>query len=194
MFIAFLLSISYQLRVCKNQMMSNMNNILIEAKPGIGKTTLLLTIADRIRHLKLGGFYTQEIRENNKRVGFKVETFSGQSGILSHIKFNTALKVGKYRIDIPSFERIGVKGLEVALSDSQIILIDEIGKMELFSERFKETLMQCFESDKKLIATIMSHSHPFVDELKKRSDVQIFKVRLENRHQLTSAIIKEIME
>lgn len=171
-----------------------MNNILIEAKPGIGKTTLLRTIAYRIRHLKLGGFYTKEIRENNKRVGFKVETFSGQSGILSHIKFNTVPKVGKYRIDIPSFERIGVKGLKLALSESQIILIDEIGKMELFSEKFKETLMQCFESDKKVIATIMSHSHPFVDELKHRSDVQIFKLTLENRNRIGSVIINEVLK
>lgn len=167
-----------------------MNNILLEGQPGVGKTTLLRLMAERISHMGIGGFYTREIRENRKRVGFSVETFSGQSGVLAHVNFKTGPQVGKYRVDLPAFERVGVKGLEKALSDSRIILIDEIGKMELFSNRFKEVLLHCFNCDKTLIATVMSRSHPFVDSLKNRSDVNIFKVTLENRNQLVSKLLE----
>ena len=171
-----------------------MNNILLEGKPGIGKTTLLRTIAERISYLGIGGFYTQEIRENSKRVGFCIDTFSGYSGVLSHVAFNTGPRVGKYRVDVPSFEKIGVYGLERDLFESRVILIDEIGKMELFSERFKEVLLRCFDSDKYVIATVMSRPHLFVDLLKDRPDVKLLKVTLENRNQLALTIIKEIIE
>jgi nucleoside-triphosphatase len=170
-----------------------MNNVLLEGEPGVGKTTLLCSIAERISHLGIGGFYTQEIREKGRRVGFRVETFSGESGILSHVKFNTGPKVGKYRVDLPSFEKIGVAGLKRALSEASVILIDEIGKMELFSERFKEIVSQCLDSEKVVLATIMSHSHPFVDRLKRRSDVEIIEVTMENRSQLESALVERAL-
>ncbi|MDY6949902.1 MAG: NTPase [Thermodesulfobacteriota bacterium] len=170
-----------------------MNNVLLEGDPGVGKTTLLRKIAEGISHLGIGGFHTQEIREKGRRVGFRIETFSGESGILSHTKFKTGPRVGKYRVDVPGFERIGVGGLERALSESTVILIDEIGKMELFSERFKEVVTQCLDSEKVVLATIMSRSHPFVDGLKIRYNVEVLKVTIGNRVQLESKLIKEIM-
>ena len=83
--------------------------------------------------------------------------------------------------------------LEIALSVSSMILIDEIGKMELFSERFKEILPRCFASEKSLIATVMSRSHPYVDRLKTRSDTKLIKVTKENRKKLTLNLIEEII-
>ena len=170
-----------------------MNNILLEGEPGVGKTTLILNIAKRLSSYRIGGFYTQEIREHGQRVGFRLETFSGQSEILSHIKFTLGPIVGKYRVNLSQFEKIAVNRLEIALSESSIILIDEIGKMELFSERFKEILPRCFASDKTLIATIMSRAHPYADRLKSRSDVRLIKVTRENRNKLALNLIEEIL-
>ena len=170
-----------------------MNNILLEGEPGVGKTTLILNIAERLSSQRIGGFYTQEIREKGQRVGFRLATFSGQSGILSHMKFTAGPIVGKYRVNLPQFEKIAVNGLEKAISESFIILIDEIGKMELFSGQFKKILPRCFDSDKTLIATIMSRSHPYVDRLKTRSDVKLIKVTKENRNKLVFNIIEEII-
>ena len=169
-----------------------MSNILLEGEPGVGKTTLLCHIAEGISHLGIGGFYTQEIREKGRRVGFRIETFSGESGILSHTKSKTGPRVGKYGVDVPRFERIGVEGLKRALSGARVILIDEIGKMELFSKRFKEVVHECLDSEKVVLATVMSHSHPFVNGLKSRSDVERVKVTIGNRNQLGAKLIKEI--
>lgn len=169
-----------------------MDNILLEGEPGIGKTTLLCNIGGHVSHLGVGGFYSQEVRENNKRVGFRIDTFSGESGILSHTRFDTGPRVGKYRVDVRHFERIGVTGLERALSESRVILIDEIGKMELFSQRFKKVVNECLDSEKIVLATIMSSSHPFVDGVKGRSDVELIRVTTENRDQLESALADKI--
>lgn len=169
-----------------------MNNTLLEGEPGVGKTTLLCTIADRISSLGIGGFYTREIREKSKRVGFRIETFAGQSGVLSHVAYKSGPRIGKYRVDLSTLEKIGVTGLKNALFESNIILIDEIGKMELFSERFKETVLDCFSSVKPVIATVMSKPHPFVDQLKSRLDVELIRVTSENRNKLVSRLIREI--
>lgn len=170
-----------------------MNNILLEGDPGIGKTTLLRKIAANIAYLDICGFYTQEIRKKKIRVGFRIDTFSGQSGVLSHVDFNRGPSVGKYGVDIDTFERIGVFELKKALDFPSIILIDEIGKMELYSNRFKEVLLHCFDSDQSVVATVMSRSHPFADKLKSRNDVDLLKVTLENRNQLASKIIDKII-
>ena len=161
-----------------------MTNIFLEGRPGIGKTTLLRTIADRIAFLGIGGFYTEEIREQGRRVGFRIETFTGQSGIFAHVAYSTGPRVGKYRVDMATFEKIGVNGLKQALTESQIILIDEIGKMELFSKEFQEIVLRCLDSVKPLIATVMSRSHPFVDRVKARPDVHWVNVTVENRDKL----------
>ena len=169
-----------------------MKNILLEGDPGVGKTTLIIKIAECLPGNRIRGFYTQEIREHGQRVGFRVATFSGQSGILSHVRFTVGPIVSKYRVDLHQFENIAVSELEAALTESTVILIDEIGKMELFSERFKDILPACFESENTLIATVMSRSNPYVDSLKTRSDVKLIKVTKENRNILDHSLLEEM--
>jgi nucleoside-triphosphatase len=170
-----------------------MKNCLLEGLPGVGKTTLIRKLADRISKLKIGGFYTQEIRENGRRVGFRVETFSGLSGILSHVSLSTGPRVGKYRVYVTAFEGVVVKDLEKALQTSDIILIDEIGKMELFSKHFKDVLLRCLDSDKSVIATVMLRPHAYVDRIKTRQDVEILEVTLGNRERLVDEIIGKVI-
>lgn len=169
-----------------------MKNVFLEGKPGVGKTTLLRAIADQIALREIGGFYTEEIREKGHRVGFRIETFAGQSGILAHVKYKTGPHVGKYGVDVPAFEKIGVKGLENALKESQIILIDEIGKMELFSSRFQKAVLRCLDSVTPVIATVMLRPHPFVDRLKTRPDVRLVTVTFGNRDELAFKFIQEL--
>ena len=169
-----------------------MNNILLQGDPGVGKTTLLCTIADSISYRQIGGFFTREIREKGVRVGFRIDTFDNQSGILSHVKYTSGPRVGKYRVDVTAFEEIGVQALVKALEKADVILIDEIGKMELYSEKFKEAVLRCLDSPKPLVATVMSRSYPFVDRLKAREDVELIKVTFENRNQLVDELIRKL--
>ncbi|MCK4346710.1 MAG: NTPase [Bacteroidales bacterium] len=169
-----------------------MNNILLQGEPGVGKTTLLCNLASSISYLKIGGFYTRELREEGKRVGFRIDTYDNQSGILSHVKYTSGPRVGKYRVDVTAFEEIGVQALVKALEKADVILIDEIGKMELYSEKFKEVVLRCLDSPKPLVATVMSRSYPFVDQIKVRQDVELMRVTFENRNSIADQLIRKI--
>jgi nucleoside-triphosphatase len=145
--------------------MQKINQILITGLPGCGKTTLIREIASKIEE-PYYGFFTSEIRQNNTRVGFEIETFSGKKGLLAHVNIKSPYKVSKYGVDLEAFENIALPELEKALQSGSLLLIDEIGKMELFSQKFKELLQEALKSKIKLIATIMLKPEPFCDRLK----------------------------
>lgn len=168
------------------------SNYFLAGKPGVGKTTLISKIAEGIVGLSVGGFFTREIREHGGRVGFRVDTFDGQTGILSHMYIHDGPRVGKYTVDIEAFERIGVAALETAVVFSDIILVDEIGRMELFSTRFRHAVLDALNCDKLVIATIMSRSHPFADSLKKRTDCYLVTVTDRNRNTLAAKFLEKI--
>lgn len=159
-------------------------NILLTGKPGVGKTTLIRKISEHFPDVRMGGFWTEEMRQGGRRVGFRVESFGGESGILSHVNFSGGPRVGKYGVDVAAFERIGVQALEAAAREADVILIDEIGKMELFSDRFQRAVLDALNSSKLLIATVTIRPQPFVDEIKVRPDVQVIEVTLANREGL----------
>jgi nucleoside-triphosphatase len=169
-------------------------NMLLEGLPGVGKTTLLCRIAERMASYKIGGFVTEEIRESGRRMGFRVRAFSGETGILAHIRFGGGSRVGKYGVNVNTFESVGVRAVEKALESSEIILIDEIGKMELFSRRFRETVIRGLDSPKPVLATVMSRSHPFADDMKSRSDVRIIEVTHQSRERLVDALSNELQK
>lgn len=173
--------------------MTAASNHFLVGRPGIGKTTLLRRVAQRLGAVRVGGFFTQEVREAGGRVGFRVETFSGLSGILAHTSRREGPQVGKYRVDVVAFERVGVGGLENAVDEADVILIDEIGKMELHSERFRKAVLSALDSAKPVLATVMAHSDPFLDALKARSDVRVVEVTTENREHLAEELAAQLM-
>ncbi len=164
-----------------------MKNILICGPPGVGKTTLAKKILKNI-NLRAGGFYTEEIKENNRRVGFKIISLDNQEGILAHISIKNSRRVGRYGVNIYDLENIGVKCLNQALKDDNLILIDEIGKMEVFSEEFKEKVLDCLNSKKIVLATISIGGDKFISNIKKRDDIILFEVTKESRNKLVEII------
>ena len=163
--------------------------VLITGLPGVGKTTLLKRVVEKL-NCPAFGFYTSELREAGNRVGFSVESLSGEKGILSHKDIKSPYRVGRYGVDLRSFESIGVSELEKGLAADSLLVIDEIGKMELFSEKFKEVLLKAMEVPNPLLATILYKSHPFCDRLKKRADTELIKIDAGNREELVDILVK----
>lgn len=167
-------------------------HFLLTGRPGVGKTTLLQKIAKQLHGVIVGGFFTEEIRDHGTRTGFEVQTFDGRRGTLARAKEGTGPRVGKYLVDLADFERVGVSGLADAVAHAQVILVDEIGKMELFSEPFRRLLMKALEGTKPVIATIMSRPHPLTDSIKNRPDVQVVEITYSNRDHLAKEIADEV--
>src|ERR1700745_3163011 len=103
--------------------------VLLTGRPGCGKTTLIKRVVNELAR-PAGGFYTEEIRERGARVGFKIVTTDGKEAVLSHVAFNTANRIRKYRLDLSGLETIGVAALRRAVAAHHLVVIDEIGPME----------------------------------------------------------------
>lgn len=163
-------------------------NILITGRPGIGKTSVILKVVQQFPG-RMGGFITGEIKRSGKRVGFELETLDGKKGILAHIDVKSPYKVSRYRVNIDDLEKIGVKSIENAIIDCDLIVIDEIGKMELVSPHFKYTVLEALNSDVKVLATITLSNLPFVIKIKNRKNVKILEVTIKNREYLHKEIL-----
>ena len=170
-----------------------LKNLLLTGKPGVGKTTLLEQVIKGL-NVPVGGFYTQEIRENGIRKGFRLMTWEGKSGVLSHVSIPSRCRVGKYGVDLKVLEEIGIPAIEEAIRHARLIAIDELARMELFSKAFQKTVLDALVSKIPVIATIQERSHSFLDGVRRRSDVQLFSVTLENRDRLAGILKEKISE
>jgi len=159
----------------------------ITGKPGVGKTTLLIRLAEQIPCQK-GGFWTEEIREHGIRTGFRIQTFDGKRGILADLSPGEP-RVGKYRVRVEELEKIGVECLVNALQYADLILLDEIGKMELKSPRFRALLHPLFYSPKPLVATLSEGLASLRQQVESLNDARVFTITHKNR----DARVKEIL-
>ena len=164
--------------------------ILITGQPGCGKTTLIKKVIKTVSRPS-HGFLTEEILQSGRRVGFAIKTLSQPSreGVLSHVGFKSDYRVGKYGVDIESFENIVLPELNLGIQQKSLIIIDEIGKMELFSTRFKEILTKIFESDLQILASIMLKPQPFCDKLTLMPDIKLLEINRGNRNRMAETAV-----
>jgi nucleoside-triphosphatase len=171
--------------------------ILLEGRPGSGKTTLARRIVAglRERDIPVTGFTTEEIREAGTRVGFAIETVEGERGTLAHVDFAGPPRVGKYGVDLDELERLALPALQASeASDEQLVVIDELGKMELASERFRAAVDELLASRANVVATVHVFRHPFTDALKARADVERLQVTSANRDDLARLLVRKLVE
>jgi nucleoside-triphosphatase len=161
--------------------------VLITGRPGSGKTTLIKRIVDELPQ-RCGGFYTEEIREHGIRVGFKVVALDDDQAVFAHVDFATSERLGKYRLDLSALEAVGVKAIRDAVRARRLVVIDEIGPMEIRSAVFRDAVSHALDSSVSVLGTIFARSLPFTDVIKRRPDVTIFEVRPDNRKKLVSEL------
>jgi nucleoside-triphosphatase len=166
-------------------------NILITGLPGVGKTTLIKNIVGALKDLHPVGFYTAEIRQGSIRRGFEWISLDGRRGLLSDTDIQSPHRVGKYKVDVKGFEDF-LTSLPLLKPSARLIVIDEIGKMECYSDQFKNLLKEILDSQKWVIATIALRGSGIIEEIKKRKDVKLFEITQRNRNSLFSEILSEI--
>jgi nucleoside-triphosphatase len=162
--------------------------ILLTGRPGCGKTTLLQRVVKNLAE-PAGGFYTKEIRKRGRRVGFKLVTLDGKEAVSADIDFKTPERLGKYGLDLAKLETVGVAAIGEAVRTRKLVVIDEIGPMEIRSAAFRDVVNEAFDSDSPILATVVARSLPFPDSVKGRSDVSVIDVRPDNRDRLVRELV-----
>jgi nucleoside-triphosphatase len=162
--------------------------LLLTGQPGAGKTALIKEALARTK-VRAGGFYTEEIRTGGIRQGFRIATLDGQEVVLAHVNIPSPHRIGKYKVDIGALDGVGVSALRQALAEGDLVVIDEIGKMELLSPRFKEVVTQAMNSGKKVLGTVMLNHHPFADEIKRHPQAEVLLVTRDNRSEVMEKIL-----
>ncbi|KAE8664228.1 Nucleoside-triphosphatase C1orf57 isoform 2 [Hibiscus syriacus] len=179
--------------------------LLVTGPPGVGKTTLIMRICESLKlsnpNIKLQGFYSQEIRQGGERVGFEVVTLDGRRGQLASSAISSPEAhrwpaVGKYRVDIAWFESLVLPELKIR-EDTDLFIIDEVGKMELFSSYFFPAILNILQSNIPLLATVpipkFGKDLPAVVWLKNHPGATIFTLDKSNRDATKEQIYSQLV-
>ncbi|MGB3082831.1 MAG: nucleoside-triphosphatase [Candidatus Omnitrophota bacterium] len=166
-------------------------NIFLTGAPSSGKTTVIKKVIEGLP-VPANGFYTEEERIEGRRVGFRMSTLDGKAGYLAHQDIESEFHIRRYGVSIENIENLAVPS--IAPREKNIIILDEIGKMECFSEVFKKAAASALDAANIVIGTITFGGSDFILEVKKREDIEITEVTPENRNELPHIILKKVSE
>ncbi len=167
----------------------NKRTIFLTGAPSSGKTTVIKKVIEGLDH-PANGFYTEEERVDGKRVGFLMKTLDGKKGYLAHQDIKSDFHIRRYGVSIENIEGIAVPS--IAPVKNNIIILDEIGKMECFSGVFKQAAANALDAPNIVIGTITFGGDDFIREVKKREDIEINEVTTDNRNSLPDLILRKI--
>jgi nucleoside-triphosphatase len=167
--------------------------LLVTGTPGIGKTTVIRKVVERLRPRPMSGFYTEETRKGAQRTGFRVVTLDGETGPLATVGKGGRPHVGRYRVDVDGFEEAALESLQLR-PDIELYVVDEIGKMEGYSDRFIESMKRLLASKVPVIASVALHGAGFIDEVKSHSRAELIHVTQKNRDELPKQLASRLAQ
>jgi nucleoside-triphosphatase len=159
----------------------------LSGEPGCGKTSAIKLVLARVGK-PAGGFYTEEIRSQGVRGGFRIVTLDGGSAVLADTAIRGAPRVGKYGVNLSNVDTVAAPSIENAIRECDVVVIDEIGKMELFSEAFRGAVLAALGSGKRVLGTIMLAPHPWADNVKRRPEVEVVALTRANRDEVVEGV------
>lgn len=166
-------------------------NILITGLPGCGKTTLLNSLVHALWKFGPAGFYTEEIRLQGERRGFRLVGLNGMESLLAHADLRSGQRVGKYGVDVPGFEDF-LRTQRLDQCENPLVFIDEIGRMECLSRSFVDLVRHLLDSPKTIVATVALKGVGLITEVKQRGDVAVVEVAPHNRDRLVGDLAERI--
>jgi nucleoside-triphosphatase THEP1 len=165
-------------------------HIFVTGPPRCGKSTLIERVVGYLGR-PATGFFTREIKEGGRRVGFAIDTLDGKRGILAHQDIRSRCRVGKYGVHLEDIDRIAVPAL-VPASLGDLVVVDEIGKMECFSRLFRETLVRVLNSGSAVLGSIALKGNPFIEEIKRRRDVSLIHLSERSREEAFESVLEHL--
>ena len=172
--------------------------LLITGSPGVGKTTVLMKTVGILQEkgIQVGGMISREVRESGTRVGFEIQDLSNERrGWLAHVNQKTGPKVGKYHVNLQDLNNIGVQAILEAIENCDVIAVDELGPMELFSKKFKTAVKKALASPKPVVAVVhWKAKDKLINDVKNMKDAAVFTVTTENRDKQSQIIARKTIE
>jgi nucleoside-triphosphatase len=154
-------------------------NVFVTGSPGCGKSTIIEKLVLRTER-PATGFFTREIRKKGRRMGFSIMTLDGKEGLLAHENIKSRFRVGKYGVNLEDIDQIAVPSM-IPTRPHEIVVVDEVGKMESFSPLFRKTVLEVLDSHHPVIGSIAQKGDSFTERIKTRRDVLIVRVTQQNR-------------
>ena len=158
-----------------------MKHLLIVGRPGIGKTTLIKRLTQAVRTCPIDGFVTEELREEEQRMGFWLSPLDGRQVLLAHRKMDGGIRIGPYRVNVPVLDDVAVSVIHRGIQHAFLLFLDELGRMELCSDQFAQAVQEAFDHGPSVVATAGISPIPFLQALKRRKDVEIVPMTSTNR-------------
>jgi nucleoside-triphosphatase len=165
-------------------------HILITGPPRCGKSTLIERVV-RALDRPATGFLTKELKTGDRRLGFAIETLDGKRGILAHQDVISRYRVGKYGVNLADIDGIAVPAL-APFGPEDLVVVDEIGKMECFSRHFRDTLTRILNSSHRVLASIALKGDRFIQGIKGRDDVLVIGLTEANREEVFGVVLGEL--
>ena len=167
---------------------STADALLLTGAPGVGKTTAIKKVARRLEDRVVGGFFTEEIRQGGSRKGFRLVPFEGEPRILAHVDIDSAARVSKYGVDVDMLDEIASSLLRPDPA-VDLYIIDEIGKMECFSDCFVEQVGALLEGGTPVLATVAKRGGGFISAVKAWPGVEVLEVTRAGRDAIPGRVI-----
>lgn len=164
-------------------------NIFLTGAPSSGKTTVIKRVIAKLQ-CPANGFYTEEEREGDRRVGFLMKTLDGKEEYLAHQDIESSFRIRRYGVSIENIENMAVPSIKPV--NDAVIILDEIGKMECFSDLFKKTAVEALDSGNIVIGTITLGGGEFIQGIRDRDDIEIMEVTPDNRDALPDLILDRV--
>jgi nucleoside-triphosphatase len=149
--------------------------LFLTGPPGSGKTTTLRKIVDRL-DCRAGGFTTEEIRQGGRRVGFRLVTLDGREAVMAHVGLRGPHRVGRYGVDLEVLEGLGAESLQNAARECDVVVVDEIGPMELKSDGFRRAVDVVLASKSLVLGTVHERPTAFSQALLARAGVRVLQL------------------
>lgn len=176
--------------------MDSIPKIGITGLPNVGKTETLIKIVEKLEKegYKVGGMLTTSVKENGNRIGFIIKNWqTGEEKIFALIDMDSSYRIGEYGVDLKSLDAVGTQAIQHAIEDEtiDIIIIDEVGKMEMLSHRFCEAVRDALDSDKITIMILHKKSrNSLLQDIRRRDDIRILEVTQVNKNLLPYKVEK----
>ena len=164
------------------------HTLILTGRAGIGKTTIIKALIEQLAD-RVGGFYTEEILGAGGRKGFRLITLDGQSAVIAHVDFKSRSQVGRYGVKVEVIDQLGASAIRSALEHKPVVIIDEIGKMELFSSQFQSAVLKAVSGSKVVLATAMASDQPWLMALKALPNVTVWEVTKPSRTRMAEQVL-----